>query len=75
MFMKKQEFFQKFLKLFTIKKLQIKLIFDRYFACLRGIVWLFVSNERKNGWTDWAQIICGTLHGPKELRFMTGQQS
>ena len=29
-------------------------------------VCLFVSNKRQNGWIDWAQILCGTSHGPKE---------
>ena len=26
----------------------------------------FVSNKRQNGWTDWAQIFCGTSHDPRE---------
>jgi len=31
-----------------------------YFACL------LVSNKRKNSWTDWANILCGTSHDPRE---------
>ena len=37
-------------------------------ACL-GVclfVCLFVSNKRKNGWTDRAQIFCGTSSDPRE---------
>ena len=26
----------------------------------------FVSNKRQNGWTDRAQILCGTSHDPRE---------
>ena len=33
-------------------------------------VCLFVSNKRQNGWIDWAQILCGTSHGPKEGLWM-----
>ena len=29
-------------------------------------VWLFVSNKRQNGWTDRAQIFCGTSRDPRE---------
>ena len=29
-------------------------------------VCLFVSNERQNGWTDRAQIFCGTSRDPRE---------
>ena len=29
-------------------------------------VCLFVSNKRQNGWTDRAQIFCGTSHDPRE---------
>ena len=33
-------------------------------ACLS--VCLFVSNKRQNGWTDRAQIFCGTSRDPRE---------
>ena len=29
-------------------------------------VCLFVSNKRQNGWSDLAQILCGTSHDPRE---------
>ena len=35
-----------------------------YFACLS--VCLFVTDKRQNGETDWAQILCGTSHDPRE---------
>ena len=31
---------------------------------------MFESNKRQNGWTDLAQILCGTLHGPREGLWM-----
>ena len=31
---------------------------------------MFVSNKRKNGWTDQAQILWGTSHGPREGLWM-----
>ena len=31
-----------------------------------SVVYLFVSNKRQNGWTDPAQIYCGTSHEPRE---------
>ena len=34
-----------------------------HLLCL-SIWFLFVSNSRQNGWTDRAQILCGTLHDP-----------
>ena len=34
------------------------------FVCL--FVCFFVSNKRQNGWTDWAQIFCGTSRDPRE---------
>jgi len=34
------------------------------FVCLS--VCLFVSNKRQNGWTDRAQIFCGTSRDPRE---------
>ena len=33
-------------------------------------VCLFVSNKRQNGWTDPAQIICGTSRDPREGLWM-----
>ena len=33
-------------------------------VCL--FVCLFVSNKRQNGWTDRAQILCGTFWDPRE---------
>ena len=43
-----------------------------YFACLSVcmLVCLFVSNKRQNSWTDRAQILCGTLHDPREDLWM-----
>ena len=38
------------------------------FVCLS--VCLFVSNKRQNGWTDRAQIFCGTSHDPREGLWM-----
>ena len=38
------------------------------FVCLS--VYPFVSNEHQNGWTDPAQILCGTLHDPRESLWM-----
>ena len=37
-------------------------------ACLSVClsVCLFVSNKRQNGWTDQAQILCGTSRGPRK---------
>ena len=37
-------------------------------ACLS--VCPFVSNKRRNGWTDRAQIFCGTSHDPREGLWM-----
>ena len=37
-------------------------------ACLS--VCLFVSNKRQNGWTDRAQIFCGTSRDPREGLWM-----
>ena len=37
-------------------------------ACLS--VCLFVSNKRQNGWTDRAQIFCGTSRKPREGLWM-----
>ena len=37
-------------------------------ACL--FVCLFVSNKRQNGWTDRAQIFCGTSRDPREGSWM-----
>ena len=37
-------------------------------ACL--FVCLFVSNKRRNGWTDRAQIFCGTSRDPREGSWM-----
>ena len=39
-----------------------------YIFCLSVLVFLamFVSNKRQNGWTDRAQILCGTSHDPRE---------
>ena len=31
---------------------------------------MFVSNKRQNGWTDRAQILCGTLRDPTEGLWM-----
>ena len=41
-------------------------------ACLSVclFVCLFVSNKRQNGWTDRAQIFCGTSRDPKEGLWM-----
>ena len=41
-------------------------------ACLSVclFVCLFVSNKRQNGWTDQAQILCGTSRGPREGLWM-----
>ena len=36
-----------------------------YFACL-----FVVSNKRQNGWTDRAQILCGTSRDPREGLWM-----
>ena len=33
-------------------------------------VCLFVSNKRQNGWTDWAQILCGISRDPREGLWM-----
>ena len=44
--------------------------FFLYNACLS--VYPFVSNKRQNGVTDRAQILCGTLHDPRE-RFLEKQ--
>ena len=33
-------------------------------------VCLFVSNKRQNGWTDRAQIFCGTSRDPREGLWM-----
>jgi len=33
-------------------------------------VCLFVSNKRQNGWTDRAQIFCGTSRYPREGLWM-----
>ena len=33
-----------------------------YILCLS--VCPFVSNKCQNGWTDWAQILCGASHDP-----------
>ena len=38
-------------------------------VCL-GIFWLFVSNNRLNGWTNPAQILCGTSHNAREGLWM-----
>ena len=38
------------------------------FVCLG--VCLFVSNKRQNGWTDRAQIFCGTSRDPREGLWM-----
>jgi len=37
-------------------------------VCLSGC--LFVSNKRQNGWTDQAQILCGTSRVPREGLWM-----
>ena len=37
-------------------------------VCL--FVCLFVSNKRQNGWTDRAQILCGTSRDPRESLWM-----
>ena len=37
-------------------------------VCL--FVCLFVSNKRQNGWTDWAQIFCGTSRDHREGLWM-----
>jgi len=43
-----------------------------YKLCLSGCLSVclsvcpFVSNKRQNGWTDLAQILCGTSHIPRE---------
>ena len=41
-------------------------------ACLSVclFVCLFVSNKRQNGWTDWAQIFCGTSRDHREGLWM-----
>ena len=41
-------------------------------ACLSVclFVCLFVSNKRQNGWTDRAQIFCGTSRDPREGLWM-----
>ena len=41
-------------------------------ACLSVclFVCLFVSNKRQNGWTDRAQILCGTSRDPREGLWM-----
>ena len=42
-----------------------------YFACLAVCLSdLFESNKRQNGWTDRAQILCGTSHDPREGLWM-----
>ena len=43
-----------------------------YFACLCAclFVCLFVSNKRQNGWTDRAQIFCGTSRDHREGLWM-----
>ena len=33
-------------------------------------VYPFVSNKRQNGWTDRAQIFCGTSHDPRDGLWM-----
>jgi len=34
---------------------------------------LFLSNKRQNGWTDWAQILCGTSRDPRKGLLMIRQ--
>ena len=40
-----------------------------WFVCLFVLVFvcLFVSNKRQNGWTDRAQIFCGTIETPGKV--------
>ena len=46
-------------KMFNWNRLK-SLVIYMYFACL------FVSDKRENGWTDRAQILCGTSHDPRK---------
>ena len=43
-------------------------MFSIFYIFTQLVVCLFVSNTRLrlNGWTYWAQILCGTSHDPRE---------
>ena len=59
----------------SIKRHESRLCLTFYIYTLLGClgVWLFVcpfvsnSNTRQNGWTDQAQIFCGTSHNPRKV--------
>ena len=42
-------------------------VYDAPLSSIYFSVCPFVSNKRQNGWTDRAQIVCGTSHVPKEV--------
>ena len=56
---------------FTITKRQFcyyTIYIEIWLVCL--FVCLFASNKRQNGWTDQAQIFCGTSRDPREGLWM-----
>ena len=52
----------------TLKRIESKKWFEKVSYLYINLACLFVSNKRQNGWTDQAQILCGTSRGLSLIR-------